>query len=190
MKRQDELFGVPLPPDFVHQENFIAPQEEERLLEAIGTLSFQNASYRQWKARRRIVSFGGSYDFTHNKLHPAEPIPAFLHGLRERLARWARVESTAFTHATITEYPAGTPLGWHRDVPDFEVVAGVSLKGIARMRFRPYPPVEGWTKSILHIDLAPRSAYLIRDEARWKWQHSISPTKELRYSVTFRTLRA
>ena len=32
------------------------------------------------------------------------------------------------------------------------------------------------------------SAY--RDEARWKWQHAISPTKEMRYSITFRTLRA
>lgn len=58
------------------------------------------------------------------------------------------------------------------------------------MRFRPYPPAEGWTRSIMLIDLAPRSAYIIRDTARWKWQHSISPTKELRYSITFRTLRA
>jgi alkylated DNA repair dioxygenase AlkB len=39
------------------------------------------------------------------------------------------------------------------------------------------------------IDLAPRSAYLMRDAARWQWQHAISPTKELRYSITFRTLR-
>jgi len=57
------------------------------------------------------------------------------------------------------------------------------------MRFRPYPPAEGWTRAILYLDLAPRSAYIIRDAARWQWQHSISPTKELRYSITFRTLR-
>jgi len=44
----------------------------------------------------------------------------------------------------VTEYREGTALGWHRDVPDFEVVVGASLAGPARMRLRPYPPGEGW----------------------------------------------
>jgi alkylated DNA repair dioxygenase AlkB len=38
--------------------------------------------------------------------------------------------------------------------------------------------------------LAPRSAYLLTGEARHAWRHSIPATKELRYSVTFRTLSA
>jgi hypothetical protein len=38
------------------------------------------------------------------------------------------------------------------------------------------------------MDLEPRSAYSITGHARWGWQHAISPTKELRYSITFRTL--
>jgi hypothetical protein len=29
---------------------------------------------------------------------------------------------------------------------------------------------------------------VFRDEARWRWQHAISPTKALRYSITFRTM--
>jgi alkylated DNA repair dioxygenase AlkB len=36
----------------------------------------------------------------------------------------------------------------------------------------------------------PGSAYLLRGEARWDWQHSVAPVNELRYSVTFRTLVA
>jgi len=28
---------------------------------------------------------------------------------------------------------------------------------------------------------------VLRDDARWKWQHSIAPTPQLRYSITFRT---
>src|SRR5690606_11624089 len=121
---QDELFPVQprMPEGFVHCSGFITPQEETHLLQAIGGLDFQHASYRQWTARRRIVSFGGSYDFMHNRLNPAEPVPEFLHGLRERVAGWAGVAAREFTQANITEYPAGTPLGWHRDVPDFEVV--------------------------------------------------------------------
>ena len=38
----------------------------------------------------------------------------------------------------------------------------------------------------------PAPAFLepLRDKvARWGWQHSIPPTRELRYSITFRTLR-
>ncbi len=38
------------------------------------------------------------------------------------------------------------------------------------------------------LDLAPRSAYILEGAARWDWQHAISPTKALRYSITFRTL--
>jgi alkylated DNA repair dioxygenase AlkB len=72
-------------------------------------------------------------------------------------------------------------------VPNFELVCGVSLAAAARMRFRPYPPSKE-RKSVLSLELAPRSAYILRDEARWRWQHSIPATKALRYSITFRTL--
>jgi alkylated DNA repair dioxygenase AlkB len=36
----------------------------------------------------------------------------------------------------------------------------------------------------------PRSIYLLRGPARWEWQHSVSATRSLRYSITFRTRRA
>ena len=92
--------------------------------------------------------------------------------------------------ALVAEYRPGTPLGWHRDAPDYERVAGVSLGGWARMRLRPYrtrqPPVKD---KPLALELAPRSAYQMTGVARWGWQHSIPATKELRYSITWRTLR-
>ena len=88
----------------------------------------------------------------------------------------------------MSEYRPGTQLGWHRDVPHFEIVAGVSLAGSATMRFRRFPPRKG--ASVLTLELEPRSAYVLRGEARWGWQHAIAPTPALRYSVTFRTRRA
>ena len=36
----------------------------------------------------------------------------------------------------------------------------------------------------------PRSGYVLSGAARYAWQHSIPPTKALRYSITFRTLKA
>jgi alkylated DNA repair dioxygenase AlkB len=89
----------------------------------------------------------------------------------------------------VTEYRPGTQLGWHRDSPEYGELAGVSLGGHCRMRLRPYPPQKGDRKSVLSMELAPRSAYSMREEARWGWQHSIAPTAMLRYSITFRTLR-
>ncbi len=53
------------------------------------------------------------------------------------------------------------------------------------MRLRRYPP--GKDKPIV-LELAPRSAYQMQGVARWSWQHCIPATRELRYSITFRTL--
>ena len=96
---------------------------------------------------------------TTSELHPAPPIPEVLLPLREKVAAWAGVPATEFTHGLVTEYRPGTALGWHRDVPNFELVVG-----------------------------EPRSVYQFRDDVRWRWQHSIPATKGLRHSITFRTL--
>jgi alkylated DNA repair dioxygenase AlkB len=86
----------------------------------------------------------------------------------------------------VAEYRPGTPLGWHRDAPQFGIVIGVSLGAACRMRFRRYPPRP--REPAFSLVLEPRSAYLLLDEARWGWQHGIPPTPALRYSITFRTL--
>ncbi len=184
--KQGELFPLGrLPRGMAYEADFITVQEEAALLGEIRNLPLSEAKYKQYTAKRRIVSYGGSYDFSANELTPAGPIPPFLHPLRERIAQWAELPASGFTHAVIAEYKAGTQLGWHRDVPDFEVIAGVSLGGPCRMRLRRYPLSRDVTA--ISLDLEPRSAYLIKGEARWGWQHSIPPTKTLRYSITFRT---
>jgi alkylated DNA repair dioxygenase AlkB len=147
----------------------------------------EEARYKDYTAKRRTASFGFEYDFSYNTVHPAAPIPGFLQPLKVRVADWLGVAPDAIRHALIAEYRAGTALGWHRDVPNFELVCGVSLAAAARMRFRPYPPTKD-RKSVLSLDLAARSAYILRGDARWRWQHSIPATKALRYSITFRTL--
>ena len=178
-----------LPAGFIYEPEFLGVRQEQNLLQTIGALPLQEAEYREWKAKRRIVSYGGRYDFTHRELGEASPIPEFLFPLRERIACWAGVTPALIHHAVIAEYSPGTQLGWHRDVPDFERVMGVSLGGRARMRLRPYPPKRG-ARAAVTVQLEPRSAYSFSGPARWDWQHAISPTKELRYSITFRTLRS
>jgi alkylated DNA repair dioxygenase AlkB len=160
---------------FEYQPDFITPAEEHSLLAAIGRLPFTNAHYREYTAKRRIVVFESG-------------APQFLVPLRDRVAEWLRIPGQDFRHALVSEYRSGTGVGWHRDMPAFAVIAGVSLAAPARMRFRPYPPREGPSRERLGIELEPRSAYVMRNDVRWQWQHSIAPTGALRYSITFRTL--
>ena len=120
-------------------------------------------------------------------LGPAPEIPQFLLPLRCRVSGLLETEETRFVHALVTEYRPGTELGWHRDIGEFGIVVGISLAGTCRMRFRRYPPEKG--AKVFSLDLAPRSVYVLRDEIRWRWQHSVARTKELRYSITFRTSR-
>jgi alkylated DNA repair dioxygenase AlkB len=187
---QAELFagGSALPSGLVHRPDFVTADEERELLRGIGTLDLREAAYKEYTAKRRVASFGAGYDFDANELTPAPLLASFLLPLREKVAAWSALPADAFGYALVSEYRPGTQLGWHRDVPQFEVVAGVSLAGTARMRFRPFPPRRGG--QVLTLDLAPRSAYILRDAARWGWQHSIAPTPMLRYSITFRTRRA
>ena len=174
------------PPGLRYEHDFIGRDEERQLLDAIRTLPLHEADYRGYTAKRRIVSYGAGYDFDAHELRPAPPIPGFLQPLRLKVAQRLGLRVEEFTHALVTEYRPGTQLGWHRDVPDFALVVGLSLGTPCRMRFRPYPPRRG--AGALVLELAPRSMYVLSGAARWKWQHGILPTPGLRFSITFRTL--
>lgn len=192
MDAQADLFGAPapaLPEGMRYEAGFLSPAEEARLIERIERLPLAPMQYQQYEALRRVVSYGGRYDFSRQQLEAAEPIPAWLDSLRERAAAWVGAEPADFTQALVAEYKPGTPLGWHRDVPDFEDIVGVSLGGEAQLRFRPYPHEKGRRGGVLKVAVAPRSIYLLRGPARWQWQHSVAPTQALRYSITLRTAR-
>jgi alkylated DNA repair dioxygenase AlkB len=176
-----------LPNGLALAPGFLDEAEEGALIEGIRGLELREAQYKEFTAKRRVASFGAGYDFDENELTPAPVIAPFLLPLRERVSAWLGIPAQDFGYALVSEYRPGTQLGWHRDVPHFEVVAGVSLAGAGTMRFRPYPPRKG--TRILTLELQPRSAYAMRGEARWGWQHGIAPTRELRYSITFRTRR-
>lgn len=184
---QAELFAgeSALPSGLVYVPGFLSQQEERALLDGIAALVLREAQYKEYTAKRRVASFGAGYDFTENELTPAPHIAEFLLPLREKIARWLEIPADDFGYALVSEYRPGTELGWHRDVPHFEVVAGVSLASTATMRLRRFPPAK--RAPVYTLDLAPRSAYVLRGEARWKWQHGIAATPALRYSITFRT---
>lgn len=178
-----------LPAGLAYEEEFLSQDEERELIELIRSLPLEQARYKSYTARRRVVSFGGSFDYDANRLLPAQPLPAALVPLRDRVAGWMDIAGEGLIHCLVAEYAPGTPLGWHRDVPDFEEIAGVSLGSPATLRFRPWPSATPAKEDIIRLEAAPRSIYRMQGPARWAWQHSVAPTAALRWSITFRTAR-
>jgi alkylated DNA repair dioxygenase AlkB len=190
--QQSDLFEAPdeLPEGLTYRPGFLTRDEENALLAAIAPLPLREARFREYFAKRRVAHFhredltpagddGGADSFTSG------PLPPFLAQLRDAVAARLDVPAADFVHALVSEYRPGTPIGWHRDKPAYGIVVGVSLAGWGRMRFRPYAAQDA--RHTLSLDLAPRSLYVMRDAIRWQWQHSMLPTKTLRYSITLRT---
>lgn len=180
------LFNSQLPEGFIYEPEFLSRSDEAELLAVLSKLEFEPFEFHGYLAKRRIVAYGWEYDFSTRKASTAKSLPEFLLPVRERAAGFAGLTPEAIVEAVVTEYPPGAPIGWHRDVPQFESILGISLGSACRMRLKPYK-TEGNPVSIV---LEPRSLYIMRGPARWKFQHSIAAVEKLRYSITFRTLRA
>lgn len=183
---QEYLFPISmLPEGFFYQPDFLTSEDEVELLCSIRALDFDDFYFHGYKAKRRVLQYGWDYDFESRKTSIGRPLPDFLHTVRERAAGCIGVTADAIVEALIAEYSPGAPIGWHRDVPQFETIVGISLLSECRMRLKEMKP-DGRVTSMI---LEPRSIYVLRGAARWGFQHSISPVKNLRYSITFRTLR-
>jgi len=174
-----------LPEGFLFLPDFITAEEEQDLLQQIAHLEFQPFDFHGYIAKRRIVEYGFEYDFGSRRASTTKPIPAFLESLKQRAAAWANIHPAEIVEAVVTEYPAGAPIGWHRDVPQFETILGISLKSPCRMRFKPFRE----KGKLVAVTLDPRSIYQISGPARWNYQHSIPAVKDPRYSITLRTLK-
>jgi alkylated DNA repair dioxygenase AlkB len=181
-----------LPEGFSYQPEFLSREEETGLLLVIRALNFQEFDFHGYTAKRRVVEYGLEYDFSTRKATTTHPFPDVLLPLRQRAASFAGLHTEVLVEGIVTEYPPGAPIGWHRDAPQFGTIIGISLAGSARMRLKPYLPrgkkPKKQTRPVSLI-LEPRSIYVIRGPARWQYQHSIPAVAELRYSITFRTLR-
>jgi DNA oxidative demethylase len=179
------LFDTPLIAGLRYEQAVITEAEERRLLERLGGLDLAPFRFHGWVGNRRTQSFGWRYDFDHASFTPTDAIPDWLQPVRERAARFAGLQTEDFVQALLARYDPGAGIGWHRDRDVFEKVVGISLGTPATLRFRQRAG-SGFRRT--SIEVAPRSAYLLSGEARYDWEHSISPGSSLRFSITFRTL--
>jgi alkylated DNA repair dioxygenase AlkB len=155
------------------------------LLDHFQGLEFKPFEFHGFLGKRRIVSFGWRYD--GGRLQKTNDIPEFLHPLRKEAAAFANLKASELQQVLLTEYRPGATIGWHKDRSVFGDVVGISLLSACTFRLRKKASC-AWRRA--SVELAARSAYLLRGEVRREWEHGIPAVANLRYSITFRNFRA
>lgn len=179
------LFDAPLIAGLSYRQEFISDAEEAALIDHLAATDISPFRFHGWLGNRKTKSFGWRYDFEDASFSPAEPLPDWLRPLRAKAAAFAGLEPDDFVHVLLARYDPEAGIGWHRDRDVFDQVVGISLGTPAVLRFRRRKP-GGFARAKLEV--APRSAYLLSGEARWDWEHRITPGVQLRFSITFRAL--
>ena len=186
----DTLFPLEtrLPPGFKYFPDFISKIEENEIIQQIADIELNTFIFQGFEAKRKTASFGYDWNFENRKLSKGKDVPPALRPLIQKAAQYLLVNPEDFAEVLLTEYPAESVINWHRDAPPFGLIVGISLLSDCTFRFRPHDKLKQGRNSIISLPVERRSLYVITDEARSDWQHSILPVKRKRVSITLRTL--
>jgi len=179
------LFDTPILPGLGYCSGIVTADEEAALIEKIEAQPLSPFRFQGWLGKRLTLSFGWHYDFDTAQFGAVDPIPDWLEPIRRRATEFSGLAEDDFVQALLIRYDPGAGIGWHRDRPLFDQVAGISLGAPATMRFRRRRD-KGFERA--SVALASRSIYHLSGEARHDWEHSIAKMAETRWSVTFRSL--
>ncbi len=175
-----------------YEPEFLTTDEEHALVEHIDRSSWLT------DLKRRVQHYGWRYDYKARRIDARMhlgPLPNWLSDLGNKLVmrNWF---DRAPDQAIVNEYLPGQGIAPHTDcIPCFgPTLVSVSLLSPVLMDF--YNPRTGNSQSLL---LAPRSAFVLRGEARSIWRHGIAPRhrdksgdgflqRSRRLSITFRTV--
>jgi hypothetical protein len=75
---QPDLFRKSSEPEgFRYRNGVVAPAEEQRLASQIADLPLKEFLFQGFVAKRRVMSFGGRYDFERARFEKTDEIPVF-----------------------------------------------------------------------------------------------------------------
>jgi hypothetical protein len=125
---QYPLFDAPssFPNGFEYRPEVITPEEEAELVRRIQELPLRNAPFHEYIAKRRVYGWWGN-----------RKLPEWLLPITAKIAECYGLPPEAFKNALVSEYSAGTGVGWHRDAPPYKKIFGLSLAGWAEFELRP-----------------------------------------------------
>jgi alkylated DNA repair protein alkB family protein 8 len=148
--------------------DFISIKEEEKLINDIYN------DDRDWfeLSKRRIKHFGLNLNYDQLKLESCPfDIPIFYHELTNRYNSLFN-DNFNLTQVTVNEYPAGSGIPSHIDeINEFgSHILIISTQAEIIMEFKQ-------NHNIYHVLLPQRSLCVVKDEARYQWEHGIRPRK-------------
>lgn len=186
--RKKIVYVTEPPEGLFYIPEFLSTQQEHEILNHVQALPFEPYDHHGYKANREVVYLGIPEGYNaRGTTVQTEPMPEWILPLRERFAALLDLRADELAMALVARYAIGAGIGWHRDRPQFgPSVLGLSLGADAEMRFRRFI---GDKEEMYKVNLQRRSAYIISGSARSIWQHGMNPVKQLRFSITFRTLR-
>ena len=178
-------------PGLVLIENLLTKDEEKTLLSLFAIDS------QEWSSelKRRVIHYGFKYDYKSRQAACAAPlIPPACAFIEKRLNNHnVALLPKEFDQLIVNEYLPGQGISAHVDSDVFtDGIVSVSLGSGATMRFS-HPT----TKESVDIWLPRRSAVILTGDARYKWRHAISASKQdkghgarkRRVSLTFRKMK-
>nr|XP_046172110.1 alkylated DNA repair protein alkB homolog 8 [Oncorhynchus gorbuscha] len=173
-----ELWGcVDLPPGLVLVEEFVSPEEEALLLDAIDWTSHdEDVTVQKVLKHRRVKHFGYEFRYDNNNVDKDKPLPGGLPQVcvpvLERCVRDRHTEVMP-DQLTVNQYQSGQGIPPHVDTHSaFEdLILSLSLGAKTVMDFR-HP--EGRSVAVV---LPRRSLLLMKGESRYLWTHGITPRK-------------
>jgi alkylated DNA repair dioxygenase AlkB len=178
------------PEGFLYVPDFISAAEEDELYRTIRALPLHAMIFQGYEAKRKVASFGVDWSFDTRTLSKGKEIPGAFHFILNKVADSLSLKAAQFGELLVTEYPPGSVINWHRDAPPFDLIAGISLLSDCTFRMRPHEKAKQGRTSIISFPVERRSLYVMQGPSRTEWQHSISPVKSHRYSLTLRTLKS
>ena len=135
--------------------------------------------------RRSSTSYGWKYNLARDNFFACAAMPEGFRAVAARAAAFAGADAGDFAECLLNRYEDGAIIQSHHDKPVWEKVIGISLGEPATMIFR--HPDTGEERP---VPLPRRSMYVLGDDARYVWEHSLPPMQGTRYSITFRTFSA
>jgi|EP00945_MAST-04E_sp_MAST-4E-sp1_P000857 alkylated DNA repair dioxygenase AlkB len=157
-----DVEGLTLIPDVISE------LEEAALLRQIDAQPWND------RLKRRVQHYGYEFDYVTRKCDTIEtpPIPGFIVSLMtDKLAL-----DPVPNQCTVNEYFPGQGISSHVDTHSAfgEYIISLSLHGNTVMCFSDADHLDEGKK---HMFLPRRSLLIMKGEARYKWQHGISPRK-------------
>src|ERR1700731_2718196 len=96
----------PEPEGLRYAADFVSPEAEQELIRHVAALPLRPFQFGQYEGKRRVASFGYSYDYTLRRLQQAEPIPAWLTSIIDQVEVFGGSD-TRIAQVLCTEYDVG-----------------------------------------------------------------------------------